>query len=107
MNNATYLVVHLGLGVFPAGAEAGTGPPLLAVPGDVPRVAARGADDAVGDVGLVLALPRLVVGRPAVGAPGALALAQGAVEQGQFAQLGAPARGIFHLSIFEEGLLPL
>lgn len=87
----THLVVHLGLVVFAARAEAGAGSPLLAVPGDVTRVAAGGAHDAVGDVGLVLALPRLVVGGPAVGAPGALALAQGAVEQRQFAQLGTPA----------------
>ena len=99
MNTATNLVVHLGLCVFPAGAEAGSGPPLLAVPGDVPRVAARGADDAVGDVGLVLALPRLVVGGAAVGAPGALALAQGAVQQRQLAQLGPPASGIFHVKV--------
>ena len=90
----THLVVHLGLVVFAARAEAGAGPPLLAVPGDVTRVAAGGAHDAVGDVGLVLALPRLVVGGPAVGAPGALALAQGAVEQRQFAQLGTPAGGM-------------
>lgn len=84
------LVVHLCLGVLSARSEAGAGPPLLAVPGDVPRVSAGGADDAVGDVGLVLALPRLVVGGTAVGAPGPLALAQGAVEQRQLAQLGAP-----------------
>ena len=90
-NNQSHLVVHLCLGVLSARSEAGAGPPLLAVPGDVPRVSAGGADDAVGDVGLVLALPRLVVGGTAVGAPGPLALAQGAVEQRQLAQLGAPA----------------
>ena len=103
----THLVVHLGLVVFAARAEAGAGSPLLAVPGDVTRVAAGGAHDAVGDVGLVLALPRLVVGGPAVGAPGALALAQGAVEQRQFAQLGTPAGGMGSKSVhsFDESLI--
>ena len=89
----THLVVHLCLGLIPAATEPGARPPLVAVPGDVARVAARRADDAVGDVGLVLALPRLVVGGPAVGAARAVALAEGAVQQSQFAQLGAPAIG--------------
>jgi hypothetical protein len=39
-----------------------------AVLGDVADPAAGGADDAVGEVGLVLALPALVIGRAAVAA---------------------------------------
>jgi len=50
---------------------------------------AAGAHDGVGDIVLVLALPGLVVGGAAVGAPGRVSLAQGAVEQGELPQLVA------------------
>jgi len=62
----------------------------LAVPGSVSHSPASPAHHVVGHVGLVLALPRLVVGGPAVGALGHPVLPQGAVQQGQLPQLHLP-----------------
>ena len=62
----------------------------LAVPGSVPHPPASPAHHIVGHVGLVLALPRLVIGGPAVGALGHPVLPQGAVQQGQLPQLHLP-----------------
>ena len=46
-----------------------------------------GAHDCVGHIGLVLALPGLVVGRPAVCALGGTVLPQRTVQQGELPQL--------------------
>merc|ERR1719410_465520 len=60
---------------------------LLAVPSDVAGGAAAGAHHVVGHVRLVLALPRLVVRRAAVGALHHAVLAQCPVEQRELPQL--------------------
>lgn len=86
-----------------ASASSAALAPFPAVPRNVARASTAGADDVVGDVGPVGALPRLVAWRPTVGAAGAsqeVVLTQGAVEQGQLAQLHAAqvvlALGHFH-----------
>ena len=61
--------------------------PLLAVPGDVAHRPAAGAHHVVGHIGLVLALPRLVVSSATVGAADSPVLSQGTVEESQLSEL--------------------
>ena len=62
----------------------------LAVPCGVAHTPACPAHHVVRHIGLVLALPCLVIGGPAVGALGHPVLPQGAVQQGQLPQLHLP-----------------
>ena len=68
-----------------------------------------GADHVVGHVSLVLTLPGLVVGSPAVGAPHLAVLAEGSVQQGQLSQLHLPqlVGALRHLHPLLDDLLDL
>ena len=62
----------------------------LAVPCGVAHTPACPAHHVVRHIGLVLALPCLVIGGPAVGALGHPVLPQGPIQQGQLPQLHLP-----------------
>ena len=68
-----------------------------------------GADHVVGDVGLVLALPGLMVRSPTVSAPHLSVLTEGSVQQSQLSQLHLPqlVRTLRHLHSLLDDLLDL